>query len=163
LPNALDIIALIVVALGTFQGFRRGLSGELAGLVSVVVAFLTGISLYGSFGTWLADNTRLNEDPAQAVAFVSTVLIAGIVLVLLRLVLRLVMKVVVEKKVDKVGGCIAGFVRSLVLVFTVFLMMNLWPHDYLNRHFGEKSLVGKVVVRCTPVLRERMEEMRDAG
>jgi uncharacterized membrane protein required for colicin V production len=163
LPNVLDIIALILVALGTFQGFRRGLSGELAGLVSVVIAFLIGITFYVPFGVWFAEHTRLDEESARVVAFVVTVLVAGALLVLLRLVLSLVMKVVVEKKVDKVGGCIAGFVRSLVLVLTVFLIMNLCPHEYLNMHFGEKSLVGRLVVKCTPVLREKVEGLKGEG
>ena len=44
------------------------------------------------------------------------------------------------------------------MILIVVVMMNLWPHEYLNRKFGEESVVGTVVLRYMPSLRETIEE-----
>lgn len=156
-PNVIDVAALIIVAFSTLQGFRRGLSGELARLVSVVVAFSFGLYFYRPLGSWLVEHSRLTEQRAQALAFLAMVIAAVVVMIFLRFVLKHIMKIAFEKKVDKMGGCLAGFIRSSVFVIIVFLLLNMWPHDYLNRQFGEKSVIGNIVVKYMPALREQIE------
>lgn len=164
-PNLIDIVALVVVVLGAFQGWLRGLSGELARLISVVVAFVLGIYFYRPFGAWFLENTRLSIQAADTLAFVVTVLAAAVVMVLLRVVLKRIMKVVIEEKFDKACGVAAGLLRAWVLVAVVFLAMNLWPNTYLNRKFGEESIIGRQVLRLVPELRGAVEEdgVRDGG
>lgn len=152
-PNVVDILAFIVVAIGTFQGFRRRLSGELAHLISVVAAFTLGLYFFRPLGSWLCAHTRLSEQAAHMLAFIIMIIVAVAAMVLLQFVLKRIMKVVFEETVDKTGGVLAGFVRSAIFVIIVFLIMNLWPHDYLNRLFGEESVIGTVIIRYMPSLR----------
>jgi len=46
--NWLDIILLLIVAASVFTSFRKGLSREIIGLVSVLLALLLGIWFYGT-------------------------------------------------------------------------------------------------------------------
>jgi len=157
--NLVDIGALVVVAVGTFVGYRRGLSGELARLVSIVAAFVLGLFFFRPVGAWIVNHTRLEDRSAQAVAFMVTIGAALVAMVLLRIVLKRVMQVVFEEMTDKVGGAIAGFVRAALTVAIIVMMVNTWPHDYLNRQFGEESVIGRLVLKYVPILREKVEEL----
>jgi len=153
-PNVVDIAVLIIVVASAIVGIRRGLSGELAHVVSLVVAFILGLYCYSPFSLWIIDHTRLTYQPARALAFITTVLAAAVAMILLRSLLKRIMKVAIEQGIDKAAGCVAGFVRSCIFVIIVVLIMNMWPNDYLNRVFGEESIIGTVVLKCMPSLRE---------
>jgi len=158
-PSVIDIVALIIVALGMFQGFRRGLSGELARLISIVVAFALGLHFYHPFGLWLSAHTRLSEQPAHALAFITAIIAAIVTMILLRIVLKRVMTIVFEKKIDKMGGLLAGFVCSSVIVIIIFMIMIIVPNNYLNRQFGQNSVIGSVIIKYMPVLCKESEEL----
>ncbi|MBN2302079.1 MAG: CvpA family protein [Lentisphaerae bacterium] len=161
--SVIDIVALVIVALGALIGYRRGLSGELAQLISVIVAFVISLLLYHPVGSWLHEHTQLNNRPqaAHAVAFIATIIGATIAMIILRYLLKRIMQVVIEKEVDKIGGVIAGFVRASILVVIVFLLLNMWPHEYLNRLFGEESVIGTAVLHCMPSFEEQFSSVKD--
>ena len=159
--NIIDYLAIGIVLLGILQGYHRRFSGELAHLISVVVAFVFGLLFYRPFGIWLIDHTRLTGQTANVVAFITTMLASMIIMTIIRLTLRRIMRVVIEEEVDKTLGAISGFLRVSVFVFAVFLIMNMWPNDYLNRIFGEESFIGRVIVKITPSFYEALEKQQE--
>ncbi len=159
-PNVVDIAAFTVIALGSLLGIKRGLSGELARLLSIVTAFIFGIRFCNPFGAWLTERSRLDARSTYAFAFVATVVFSFALMLVLRFVLKRVMKVVVAEKFDKMAGLVAGFISSVFLVAIVLLGINLWPHDYLNRVFGSESILGRAVVRAMPAVREEFKERK---
>lgn len=52
--NWLDGVLLLILALSVAAGFRKGLSRQVVGLVSVVAAIVLGLWLYGLVGAYLA-------------------------------------------------------------------------------------------------------------
>ena len=157
--NLVDIAALILILVGGLQGFFRGLSGELARLIGTIIAFATGVALHDPVGTWILENTRLEDQSAHAVAFIATVVLAIVIMIVLRLLLKRIIKVVFAEGFDKGMGVGAGLLRMATVVCIIFLVMNLIPHDYLNRHFGEESAIGNIVVRYVPRVRETLERV----
>jgi len=157
--SIVDVVAVAVAAAVAVHGFFRRLSGEVAGLIGSVTALLMGLSLCRPLGAWLYEHTRLDEQPARAVAFLVTVIAALIVMVILRALLSKLMKLVFEPTTDRIGGIVAGFLRGTVYVILFFLLMNLWPHEYLNRVFGEESVIGTAVVEQIPFVRERIKDL----
>jgi membrane protein required for colicin V production len=51
--NWLDAVLLFILALSVIAGFRKGLSRQIIGLVSVVAAIVLGLWMYGLAGAWL--------------------------------------------------------------------------------------------------------------
>lgn len=143
--STIDIAALVLIVFGAVHGCIRGLSGELAHVLSVLAAFVFGLWIHPPFAAWILAHTRLSERPAQALAFAGAVLCALIVMFCLRFVVGRVMKVVIEPPFDRIGGVLAGFVRSCVIVVILFILLNMWPNEYLNRTFGEESVIGSLV------------------
>ncbi|HKE22483.1 MAG TPA: CvpA family protein [Bryobacteraceae bacterium] len=52
--NWLDAVLLFIIALSVIHGFRKGLSKQIVGLISIVAAILIGLWTYGLAGAWLA-------------------------------------------------------------------------------------------------------------
>lgn len=152
-PNILDLVAVVLLALGTLRGALRGLSGELARLVALVAAFAFGLAAYDPVAAWFLAHTRLEGRLATVVAFVGTLLGAVIALLLIRKVLKALMRVVIEEKFDKAAGAVAGFIGTSIVIVIVFVVLNMWPNDFLNRKFGEESVIGRVILRSMPELR----------
>ncbi len=163
--NIVDIVAIAVIVLGALNGLRRKLSGELAATVGAVLALFFGLRAYHPVGEYIAGHTRLADQPAVAFAltFIVTVVTTIIVMVLVRQMLKSVITVAVHnKKVDRIGGLFAGFVKSCILTAIVILAFNMWSHPYLNRVFGEESAIGRLVLRVTPELWERLQEVTES-
>lgn len=158
--NTVDIVAIVVMLFGALNGLRRGLSRELAGTVSVVLALFLGIGLYRPLGEFVAERTRLGELSGRSLAFALTVIVAVIVMILLRLLLKHAIKVIIsDKAVDRAGGMIAGFLKSAVVVIIVFIVFSMWPDKYLHRVFAVESLIGRTVVENMPEFREQAREI----
>ncbi len=156
--SLVDTIAVALVLFGTVIGLQRRLSGELAHVISMIVALAVGLFARRPLGQWLLDHSRLSPAVAQVVALVGVIVLAALAMAAVRIVLRKAMRVVFEEEVDKIGGAVAGFVRAALFVAIVFLVMNMIPHDGVNRIFGESSFLGRIVSRYTPILEESIEE-----
>ncbi|MDA0576464.1 MAG: CvpA family protein [Verrucomicrobia bacterium] len=153
-PSIVDVVALALVAFAALRGFFRGLSGELAGLIGDAAALLLGAMCYEPLAGWMRMHTRVAPALAPVVALV--VLVVGVLLLmaLLRLTVGRVLRVVVEGGVNRVGGVIAGVLRGLIVVVLVFAVLLVVPNEGVHRRFGEESVVGTVVQRVMPRLRE---------
>ena len=156
--SMVDIGALLLLIVGAIQGFFRGLSGELARLFGAVIAFVAGISLRQPVGSWILENSRLEERAANAVAFITTILLAFLIMLILRMIIKRIAKGLLPEGGDKTMGVIAGTLRMGVIVFVIFLCMNMIPHEYLNRVFGDESVIGSVVLKYVPAVRSTLEE-----
>ena len=74
--NWLDIVLALILAASIAAGFHRGLSRQIIGLVSVVLALLLGIWFYGNVGYYLlpyASSRTLANAGGFAVVFLSLI------------------------------------------------------------------------------------------
>lgn len=156
-----DIVAVIVVLVCVFQGVRQGLSKELARTVAVLLALGLGLWSAVPLGDWMATSTRLNTANARALVFTVVAVLILVVFLLLRMVFRILMKVSFNEKIEKPGGALGGIIRGVGFVMIVFLAVNLWPHDYINRKCGEESLVGKWTMKGALRLRPGLVAPRE--
>ncbi len=145
--NIVDAIALCFILLNALWGLHRGLSGELAHAAGVVVAFIVAMTAYDPVGQWLADQSRLGPRGAVATAFLATAIVAFVAMIFLRILLKRILQIAIAERYDKAAGFVAGTVRSAIIVVIVFVVMNLWPNAYLNRTFGDESVVGSSIMR----------------
>lgn len=153
-----DIAALILIAVGGIQGFFRGFSGEIARLLGVIIAFIGGTLLHEPIGQWVSSMTNLDARPAQALAFIATVIIAVVMMILVRILLKKVITSVFAEGFDKTAGVVAGLLRMSLFVCLFFIAMNMVPVESLNSLFSEKSTVGKFIIRYVPTVEKTLEK-----
>ncbi len=157
--NLPDIFALGLVLFCALRGLMRGLSGELARLLTILLALAAALRLREPLGEFIGAVTRLETPVDIALGFTLIVIAVLMILTIVRRLLKRIMQVTFTPGLEKGGGLAAGMLRGTVLVMTVFILLNLWPHEYLNRKFGEESLVGSAVGRVLPRLREQWERI----
>ena len=143
--NAIDWIIVIVLALFAFQGMRKGLLRELAGLVGILVAFVLSVRLLDDVSVLIS--YYLGISPRIAV-FVSGILIFAGVMVLFILLAKVLRKVLDWAHLgwmDRVGGGAFGLLKGAVLVSILALLVSLLPlGDEAEREMARSALFNPV-------------------
>jgi membrane protein required for colicin V production len=118
--NWLDIVLAIILLASVVAGFRRGLSRQIIGLVSVVLALLLGIWFYGNIGYYLlpyASSRSLANAGGFAVVFCGVLLLG----VLVSFVVGRFLKVTGLSIVDHLLGAGFGVLRGLVFAIAIIM------------------------------------------
>ena len=105
LLSVVDWIVIGFVLLNALWGLYRGLSGELAGLFSIGAAFFTGLFAHGPISDWLTDRSRLDAPSSQALAFIGTVVVVFLAMLMARFVFK--------RFFELVGQCRVGLSHRL--------------------------------------------------
>jgi membrane protein required for colicin V production len=127
--NWLDIVLSIVVAASVLMSFRKGLSREVIGLVSVVLALVLGTWFYGAAGSFLltyVSSPRVANFVGLCLVFVGVMLLGSLVSYIVGKFLR----VTGLSLIDHVLGAGFGLLRgTLVAVALVMGMMAFSQGD----------------------------------
>ena len=118
--NWLDLVLLIILAVSMITSFRKGLSREVIGLISVVLALLLGAWLYGTAGAFLRPYVS-----SQAAANLGGFLLVFVAVVLLgslvSFILRKFLRVTGLSFLDHLLGAGFGFVRGMVIAIALVM------------------------------------------
>ncbi len=120
--NWLDFVLVLILAASVVAGFRRGLSRQIIGLVSGVLALVLGIWFYGTVGFYLlpyASSRTMANAGGFAVVFCGVLLLGAMV----SFVVGRFLNVTGLSVVDHVLGAGFGLLRGLV--FAVAIIMGV--------------------------------------
>jgi membrane protein required for colicin V production len=120
--NWLDFVLVLILAASAVAGFRRGLSRQIIGLVSGVLALVLGIWLYGTAGFYLlpyASSRTMANAGGFAVVFCTVLLLGAMV----SFVVGRFLNVTGLSIVDHLLGAGFGLLRGLV--FAVAIIMGV--------------------------------------
>lgn len=160
--TVVEVGALVIVLWELMWGLKRGLSGELARLISTAIVLTAGLRFYQTLGKLLIQNTRLSENHelAMAVAFLLIVTCLGVLCLILRLILRLLMTVKFNDKIDRPGGGLVGILRGGLMVILCVFAAGLWPHEYIRDMVCNQSIIGRTVSKYAPPVIEKLNTIR---
>jgi membrane protein required for colicin V production len=119
--NPVDIILLIVLVLGAYEGFKKGFLLGLIGLVGFVVAVILGFYFMDSMADWLKDNVKEFNLGYPIVAFLIIFLISIVLIQTVGWILKQVMNLILLGSVDSLGGAILGMVKA-----AFFISLFIW-------------------------------------
>jgi membrane protein required for colicin V production len=120
--NWLDFVLALILAASVVAGFRRGLSRQIIGLVSGVLALVLGIWFYGTVGFYLlpyASSRTMANAGGFAVVFCGVLLLGAMV----SFVVGRFLNVTGLSVVDHLLGAGFGLLRGLV--FAVAIIMGV--------------------------------------
>ncbi len=122
-----DIVILIVLAIATYKGFRRGFVSELGGAVAVTAALVTPWFYNGSLDGQIAALTKLGPGSAHVVGMFATGLLTYIVLLIVARLLGTVAKLPVLGTGNALGGAAVGFAKGAILLWLVLFIALFFP------------------------------------
>lgn len=127
--NWLDVVVLAVLAVSAAMSFRKGLTREVVGLASAVLAILLGIWFYGTAGSFLAPYLS-SRGLANFAGFL--LVFCGVLLVghLVSYAIGKFLKVTGLSIFDHLLGAVFGALRGLLItVALVMAIMAFSPAD----------------------------------
>jgi membrane protein required for colicin V production len=143
--NWLDLVLAIIIVASVMMSFRKGLSREVIGLVSVVLALVLGAWFYGTAGAFLL---RYVSSPSVAnfagffLVFTGVMLLGGLVSYIVGKFLRVTGLSIVDHALGAGFGLLRG---TLVAVALVMGMMAFAQGDKPPASVVESRLAPYVV------------------
>jgi membrane protein required for colicin V production len=118
--NWLDIVVLLIVAASVFTSFRKGLSREIIGLVSVVLALMLGIWFYGTVAGFL-NQYLTSRGVSNLCGFF--VVFAGVLLLgsLFSYIVGRFLRVTGLTILDHLLGAVFGMARGALIAVALFM------------------------------------------
>jgi uncharacterized membrane protein required for colicin V production len=169
----IDILFAAFVLLFAIGGAKRGLSGELAHVVTLV-ALLAGVCFFYPQLTELA-SAYWHALPETAVRILvpAVMLLAAVLLfVVVRALFKQLFKSKLGEASDKLAGGLVGALRGSLFGLAVLIGISLIPNEAVYQTLSEKSLIGAWVCNTLtpwsqshitelPVLKDQVSEQFD--
>lgn len=120
--NWLDIVLLLILAWSIATSFRQGLTREILGLASVVLALLLGLWFYGTAGSYLApyaSSRSLANLAGFLVLFACVMLLGSLASFILGKFLRVTGLSIVDHALGAAFGALRGTLIAIVLIMAI--------------------------------------------
>lgn len=155
--NKADIVIGIILALGTFAGYRRGFLLELFFLLSIILGVFIGFKLMGTGVDYLA--REFNADTAM-LPYISFAIIFVIVMVVVSLIGKII-KDSVDKtflgSMDALAGAILGLVKFAFGISVIIWLIEAFEIN-LPDELKEGSVLYPLAAKVAPMLSEYFGE-----
>lgn len=154
-PSVIDFAALVIVLLNAYFGFRRGLSGEVAHFLVLILGTITTIYLLHPVGSlfFRYATPLIPESGRYAFAFVGTAVVAAtVMLILYRPIYNLFDRDALKHR-NKPGGLVAGLLYGIVGVTFILVFLNLWPSPAVAKVVGDSSFTGRAANKVVPAVK----------
>lgn len=116
-----DIVLLILFALGAYEGYKKGLLLSIVGLVGFVLAIILGVYFMEPVSRWLADHLN---DLTFAFPVISFLIVFGLTITLVGIagwILKKMINMILLGTLDSIGGAILGIVKA-----AFFISLFMW-------------------------------------
>lgn len=140
--SILDLILSIFLFLGLFNGFRKGLTAQLAGLISVLILLMFGGAIAKILKNFLLENQVVAEAWIGIVSYGLTGVLVFLSLSIVAKLLNGIIKSIGLGILEKIGGAGLGFIKVffiMTLFFYFFFPVNsklgIIPQNSLNESF----------------------------
>ena len=141
--NWVDWSFVAVLLIGMAMGAWRGLSHELAILLSFAAAWVVTCAGYAPLAGWLWERTGWNLELLRLMAIILLLLACLAVMWLLRAALGAIMSFAFKGWFEKVGGAVAGCLRWGLVFLVVLLGLCFVPSSTLQRAILLQSATGR--------------------
>ncbi len=156
--NIVDGIVAVVLVLGLLGGVRRGLSGELLRVITIVIALLVGWYGTNMAAHWLADRSDWPDDDLYVVALLGLIVGTYTILGIIRHVFRIFLDFSFRGRLEILGGAMLGLLRATVFCAIALLAASLIPSENLQAAIDRSRTGTLVVTYLTPAYNAWAEE-----
>ncbi|MBM3993667.1 MAG: CvpA family protein [Planctomycetes bacterium] len=162
----LDIVILVIMAIGAAFGFWTGLIWQIARVVSLIISGYLAVLPNASVAEWLEHQfTDLNPAFARVIAFIGVFILVYAILYLITYLVYEAIKASQLELVDRILGAILGAVKMVVVIACICAVVSALAIPVLKDWLDQATLAPalargtQVVVSWIPKsYRERIDE-----
>lgn len=122
--NYVDIVLAVLLALGIYRGFKKGLIISIFGMLALFVGIYGGVMFADQVAEVIAAWLDEPKDWLPFAAFAATFLAIVVVIYLLGKMITKAMNVTMLGLPNKIGGAIFGLLRMALVISVVLLFVH---------------------------------------
>lgn len=165
--SIIDIIIVVILGLGAFEGFRKGFLLGVLGLFGFVIAVILGIYFMSPMNDWLGENITEFNLGFPIFGFIVIFILTMIIIRTVGWILKQLMDMVLLGPLDATVGAIFGVVKAAFFISLFFWLSSLfkleipkkWTADSDMLYFIEPIAPGIVAV-VEPILPSMEESLQ---
>ncbi len=159
--NWLDILILVPLLWGAYNGFKKGLISQVFGTLGLVVGIWIGTH-YPELAEVFLEGV-VNDEYLKIVSFVVIFLTVVIVTALLSKLVEKLVNFVQLKMLNKLGGIIVGVAKILLFMLIFVFILENWPTvgKLINADQKSKSLVYSKLVYVSDMILPELQKKTD--
>lgn len=127
--NVLLIIVVLILAVGTVWGWKRGLLESIIRIISYILGILVIVVIAKGIGSFMH---KSYVQVIMALLLLVTIQVIHKVVKFLSDTFKLVRAIPVGKLVDKLAGAVLGLAEALFVVWLVFLLIGVFDVMDIN-------------------------------
>ena len=134
----IDIVLLILIGLGAYEGYKKGLLLSIVGLIGFVLAIILGVYFMEPTSKWLAGHLTTLTFAFPVIAFL---IVFGITFMLVSIagwILKKMMNMILLGGLDSIGGAILGIVKATFFISLFIWLANLFDLK-MSKEWSAKS------------------------
>lgn len=146
-----DIVLLILVGLGAYEGYKKGLLMSIVGLIGFVLAIILGVYFMEPMSKYLANHLKELTFAFPIIAFL---IVFGITLALVGIagwILKKMMNMILLGGLDSVGGAILGIVKTAFFISLFLWLANLFDLK-MSKEWSAKSEFMQYIEPLAPAV-----------
>lgn len=158
--TGLDIILLVLLGYGVFNGLRKGLFVELASLVSLLLGIYIAIKFSGVVGHFLDGSLPGDPKTAAITAFVITFIAVVVGITLLAKVLTKIADFSGLGLTNRLLGGLFGLLRMILVlsvVLTLFVKIN-FNNTFASQETLDKSMFFNPILKVSNIIFPTLKE-----
>lgn len=142
--EAVDIVLLILLGLGAFEGYRKGLLMSIMGLVGFVLAIILGVYFMEPVSKYLAGHL---EELTFAFPIIAFLIVFGLTMAIVGIagwMMKKMAKMVLLGGLDAIGGAILGIVKTAFFISLFIWLANKFDLEMPKKWSANSEYLGYV-------------------
>jgi membrane protein required for colicin V production len=150
--SILDIILLIIFVFAGFNGYRKGLIGQAAGLIGLLLGIWGAIQFSDYTASLLTDWFSLKSQYISLIAFAITFVVILVGVHFLGVIAEKLIDLAFLGIANKLLGVVFGVLKSALILSVIILLLGKLNDriKVIPQSFGEKSFIYGPVKRLAP-------------
>lgn len=134
----IDIVILIILVLGAYEGYKKGLLMTIVGLIGFVLAIILGVYFMDPVSKMLAERLDQLTFAFPVIAFLIVFIITLLIVKIAGWILKKMMDLILLGSIDSIAGAILGIVKSAFFI-SLFMWLALSFELKMPKEWSAKS------------------------
>ncbi len=141
--NYIDIIILVIFAVFVFKSYKKGFTGEVFGILALLVSFALSIKLNPHISGYI-NKYMNNEKLAVIVCFAGTFIIINILIRRVGISIKNFLQMIHLGWLDSIAGAAIGGVKAILICALLLLGLRLVPFAGVGKAISKSQIAPQI-------------------
>ncbi len=141
--NFIDIIILLVAAMFIFRSYRKGFTGEVFGILALIVAFAVSLKL-NPILTKYAKGFIENDKTASILVFAIVFIVLNIVIRKIGVSIRKFLDAIYLGWMDSLAGAALGAIKAVIICIVLLFGLRLTPFGNFGKAIESSKIAPQI-------------------